>query len=96
MLPDWKSYHIVSLGRIALALTEHEIEELDLHSIDTISVLSQQTGWTLTQVSMLLKVLLVKGAGFTPIGSEVLETDTAIHTTPCCFSAAVTPVKVGR
>uniref|UniRef100_A0A672TU92 Otoancorin n=1 Tax=Strigops habroptila TaxID=2489341 RepID=A0A672TU92_STRHB len=57
-LPDWKSYHIVSLGRIALALTEHEIEELDLHSIDTISVLSQQTGWTLTQARSILQGFL--------------------------------------
>ncbi|NWX13259.1 OTOAN protein, partial [Aegotheles bennettii] len=57
-LPDWKSYHIVSLGRIALALTEHEIEELDLHSIDTIYVLSQQTGWTLTQARSILQGFL--------------------------------------
>ncbi|NXG73532.1 OTOAN protein, partial [Baryphthengus martii] len=57
-LPDWKSYHIVSLGRIALALTEHEIEELDLHSIDTISVLSRQTEWTLTQARSILRGFL--------------------------------------
>ncbi|NXH72166.1 OTOAN protein, partial [Hydrobates tethys] len=57
-LPDWKSYHIVSLGRIALALTEHEIEELDLHSIDTVSVLSQQTEWTLTQARSILQGFL--------------------------------------
>ncbi|NXY46251.1 OTOAN protein, partial [Ceuthmochares aereus] len=57
-LPDWKSYHIVSLGRIALALTENEIEELDLHSIDTISVLSQQTGWTSTQARSILQGFL--------------------------------------
>ncbi|XP_025972041.2 otoancorin [Dromaius novaehollandiae] len=57
-LPDWKSYHIVSLGRIALALTENEIEELDLHSVDTISVLSQQTEWTLTQARSILQGFL--------------------------------------
>ncbi|NXD85098.1 OTOAN protein, partial [Halcyon senegalensis] len=57
-LPDWKSYHIVSLGRIALALTEREIEELDLRSIDTISVLSQQTEWTLTQARSILRGFL--------------------------------------
>ncbi|KFQ79733.1 Otoancorin, partial [Phaethon lepturus] len=57
-LPDWKSYHIVSLGRIALALTEHEIEELDLHSIDTISVLSQRTEWTPTQARSILQGFL--------------------------------------
>ncbi|XP_027539641.1 otoancorin [Neopelma chrysocephalum] len=58
LLPDWKSYHIVSLGRIALALTEHEIQELDLHSIDTVSVLSQQTEWTLTQARSILEGFL--------------------------------------
>ncbi|NXJ34417.1 OTOAN protein, partial [Ciconia maguari] len=58
LLPDWKSYHIVSLGRIALALTEHEIKELDLHSIDTISVLSQQTEWTLAQARSILQGFL--------------------------------------
>ncbi|KAM9372603.1 otoancorin [Phaethornis superciliosus] len=57
-LPDWKSYHIVSLGRIALALTEHEIEELDLHSVDTITVLSQQTEWTITQARSILQGFL--------------------------------------
>ncbi|KFP39234.1 Otoancorin [Chlamydotis macqueenii] len=57
-LPDWRSYHVVSLGRIALALTEHEIEELDLHSIDTVSVLSQQTEWTLTQARSILQGFL--------------------------------------
>ncbi|NWX95619.1 OTOAN protein, partial [Nothoprocta ornata] len=57
-LPTWKSHHIVSLGRIALALTENEIEELDLHSLDTISVLSQQTEWTLTQARSILQGFL--------------------------------------
>ncbi|NXK44791.1 OTOAN protein, partial [Chauna torquata] len=57
-LPGWKSYHIVSLGRITLALTENEIEELDLHLIDTISVLSQQTEWTLTQARSILQSFL--------------------------------------
>ncbi|KGL86619.1 Otoancorin [Charadrius vociferus] len=57
-LPDWKSYHIVSLGHVALALTEHEIEELDLHSVDTISVLSQQREWTLTQARSILQGFL--------------------------------------
>ncbi|NXG40900.1 OTOAN protein, partial [Psilopogon haemacephalus] len=57
-LQHWKSYHIVSLGRIALALTEREIPELDLHSIDTVSVLSQQTEWTLTQARSILQSFL--------------------------------------
>ncbi|NXB98330.1 OTOAN protein, partial [Orthonyx spaldingii] len=58
LLPDWRSYQIVSLGRIALALTEQEIKELDLHSIDTVSVLSQQTEWTLTQARAILQGFL--------------------------------------
>ncbi|NXD92281.1 OTOAN protein, partial [Chaetorhynchus papuensis] len=57
-LPDWRSYQIISLGRIALALTEQEITELDLHSIDTVSVLSQQTEWTLTQARAILQGFL--------------------------------------
>uniref|UniRef100_A0A8C5UBA0 Otoancorin n=1 Tax=Malurus cyaneus samueli TaxID=2593467 RepID=A0A8C5UBA0_9PASS len=57
-LPDWRSYQIVSLGRIALALTEPEIQELDLHSIDTISALSQQTEWTPTQARAILQGFL--------------------------------------
>ncbi|NXN11307.1 OTOAN protein, partial [Indicator maculatus] len=66
-LPHWKSYHIISLGRIALALTEHEIKELDLHSIDTISVLSQQTEWTLTQARSILR-------GFLEDSGQVIST----------------------
>ncbi|NXA88276.1 OTOAN protein, partial [Melanocharis versteri] len=58
LLPDWRSYQIVSLGRIALALTEQEITELDLHSIDTVSVLSQQTEWTLAQGRAILQGFL--------------------------------------
>ncbi|XP_041893361.1 otoancorin isoform X2 [Corvus kubaryi] len=58
LLPDWRSYQIISLGRIALALTEQEITELDLHSIDTVSVLSQQTEWTLTQERAILQGFL--------------------------------------
>ncbi|NWW48640.1 OTOAN protein, partial [Pedionomus torquatus] len=57
-LPAWKSYHVVSLGRIALALTEHEIKELDLRSVDTVSALSQQREWTLTQARSILQGFL--------------------------------------
>ncbi|XP_075755592.1 otoancorin isoform X2 [Pelodiscus sinensis] len=57
-LPGWKSYHIVSLGRIAIAFNESEIEELDLSSIDTIAALSQQTEWTLVQAKSILKGFL--------------------------------------
>ncbi|NWU37439.1 OTOAN protein, partial [Hylia prasina] len=58
LLPDWRSYQIISLGCIALALTEQEITELDLRSIDTVSVLSQQTEWTLTQARAILQGFL--------------------------------------
>ncbi|NXN22114.1 OTOAN protein, partial [Nycticryphes semicollaris] len=58
LLPDWKSYQVVSLGRIALALTEREIKELDLHSVDTVSALSQQREWTLTQARSILQGFL--------------------------------------
>ena len=51
MLSSWREYHIVSLGRIALALNESELEQLDLSSIDTVASLSQQTEWTPGQVS---------------------------------------------
>ncbi|NXW28964.1 OTOAN protein, partial [Phaetusa simplex] len=57
-LPGWKSYHIVSLGRIALALTEHEIEELDLRSVDTVSALGQQREWTPAQARSILQGFL--------------------------------------
>ncbi|NXA77285.1 OTOAN protein, partial [Thryothorus ludovicianus] len=58
LLPDWKSYQIISLGCIALALTEQEITELDLGSIDTVSVLSQQTEWTPSQARAILQGFL--------------------------------------
>ncbi|NWW34242.1 OTOAN protein, partial [Panurus biarmicus] len=58
LLPDWRSYQIISLGRIALALTEQEIPELHLPSIDTVSVLSQQTEWTPTQARAILQGFL--------------------------------------
>uniref|UniRef100_A0A8C8VEM5 Otoancorin n=1 Tax=Pelusios castaneus TaxID=367368 RepID=A0A8C8VEM5_9SAUR len=57
-LPGWKSYHIVSLGRIALALNESEIDALDLSSIDTVAALSQQTEWTPVQAKSILKGFL--------------------------------------
>ncbi|XP_063270464.1 otoancorin isoform X2 [Prinia subflava] len=57
-LPEWRSYQIISLGRIALALSEQEIAELDLRSIDTVSVLSQQTEWTLPQARAILQGFL--------------------------------------
>ncbi|RMC17709.1 hypothetical protein DUI87_05373 [Hirundo rustica rustica] len=58
LLPDWRSYQIISLGRIALALTGQEITELDLRSIDTVSVLSQQTEWTPAQARAILQGFL--------------------------------------
>ncbi|KAM4697762.1 otoancorin [Rhinophrynus dorsalis] len=50
----WKSYHIASLGRIALALSEQEIQELDLNSIDSVSSLSEQVEWTSAQAKSIL------------------------------------------
>lgn len=41
------------MGRIATALNESEIEELDLSSIDTVAALSLQTEWSPGQVSRL-------------------------------------------
>ncbi|XP_038676817.1 otoancorin-like [Scyliorhinus canicula] len=55
---SWKKYQVVALGRIALALSESEIKELELVSIDTITVLSQQTEWTTTQARSILEVFL--------------------------------------
>ncbi|CAK6445052.1 unnamed protein product [Pipistrellus nathusii] len=51
---NWKEHHIVSLGRIALALNESELEQLDLSSIDTVASLSQQSGWTPGQATSIL------------------------------------------
>ncbi|XP_078521260.1 otoancorin isoform X1 [Lissotriton helveticus] len=57
-LAKWKSYHIVSLGRIALALNGSEIEELDLSSVDTAIALSQQTEWTTDQAKAIFRGFL--------------------------------------
>ncbi|XP_004442765.1 PREDICTED: otoancorin [Ceratotherium simum simum] len=54
----WREQHIVSLGRIALALNESELEQLDLSSIDTVASLSQQTEWTPGQAKAILQGFL--------------------------------------
>ncbi|XP_027730078.1 otoancorin-like [Vombatus ursinus] len=54
----WKNHHVVSLGRIALALNEDELKQLNLSSIDTVASLSQQTEWTLGQASAILRGFL--------------------------------------
>uniref|UniRef100_G3UCM8 Otoancorin n=1 Tax=Loxodonta africana TaxID=9785 RepID=G3UCM8_LOXAF len=54
----WRQHHIVSLGRIALALNESELEQLDLSSIDTVASLSQQTEWTSGQAKSILQGFL--------------------------------------
>uniref|UniRef100_A0A8C0PYX5 Otoancorin n=1 Tax=Canis lupus familiaris TaxID=9615 RepID=A0A8C0PYX5_CANLF len=54
----WKEHHIASLGRIALALNESELEQLDLSSIDTVVSLSQQTEWTPGQAKSILQGFL--------------------------------------
>ncbi|KAM6166298.1 otoancorin [Erethizon dorsatum] len=54
----WREHHVVSLGRIALALNETELGQLDLSSIDTVASLSQQTEWTLGQAKSILQGFL--------------------------------------
>ncbi|XP_035261240.1 otoancorin-like [Anguilla anguilla] len=53
-LSTWRSYNVIDLGSIALALTEVDIKELNLSSVDTMSALSQQSSWTLQQMTSLL------------------------------------------
>uniref|UniRef100_A0A8C6QWR0 Otoancorin n=1 Tax=Nannospalax galili TaxID=1026970 RepID=A0A8C6QWR0_NANGA len=60
----WRDYHIISLGRIALALNESELEQLNLSSIDTVASLGQQTEWTPGQAKSILKAFL-EGSGYT-------------------------------
>uniref|UniRef100_A0A8C4T7A1 Otoancorin n=1 Tax=Erpetoichthys calabaricus TaxID=27687 RepID=A0A8C4T7A1_ERPCA len=55
---EWRNYHVLSLGAIALALTESEIKSLNLSSIDSMTVLSQQEGWTQNQMATLLHEFL--------------------------------------
>ncbi|XP_051002943.1 otoancorin [Acomys russatus] len=54
----WKEHHIVSLGHIALALNESELEQLDLSSLDTVASLGQQTEWTQGQAKSILQSFL--------------------------------------
>ncbi|XP_067859620.1 otoancorin-like [Heptranchias perlo] len=74
----WKNYQVVALGRIALSLSESEIKELDLGSIDTIAALSRQTDWTPTQARSILEGFLqdsgltvgaMKGSDLAGLGS---------------------------
>ncbi|XP_016078232.1 PREDICTED: otoancorin [Miniopterus natalensis] len=58
MPSSWREHHIVSLGRIALALNESELEQLDLSSIDTVASLSQQSEWTPEQAKSILQGFL--------------------------------------
>ncbi|XP_006161161.1 otoancorin [Tupaia chinensis] len=54
----WREHQIVSLGRIALALSESELEQLDLSSIDTVASLSQQAEWSPEQAKSILQGFL--------------------------------------
>ncbi|XP_037671243.1 otoancorin isoform X2 [Choloepus didactylus] len=54
----WREHQIVSLGRIGLALSESELEQLDLSSIDTVASLSQQTEWSPGQAKTILQGFL--------------------------------------
>ncbi|XP_036135665.1 otoancorin [Molossus molossus] len=55
---QWREHHIVSLGRIALALNESELQQLDLSSIDTVAALSQHSEWTPGQAGSILRGFL--------------------------------------
>ncbi|XP_054570390.1 otoancorin isoform X2 [Eptesicus fuscus] len=55
---SWRERHIVALGRIALALNESELQQLDLSSIDTVASLGQQSGWTPGQARSILRGFL--------------------------------------
>ncbi|CAH2307150.1 otoancorin isoform X1 [Pelobates cultripes] len=55
---DWRSYHVTSLGRIATALSEQEIDQLDLRSIDAVSALGKQEEWTFAQKRSILQGFL--------------------------------------
>ncbi|KAG8513513.1 Otoancorin, partial [Galemys pyrenaicus] len=55
---SWREHQIISLGRIALALNESELEQLDLSSIDTVASLSEQTEWTSEQSRSILQGFL--------------------------------------
>ncbi|KAM4632525.1 otoancorin [Discoglossus pictus] len=57
-LSDWKSYHLVSLGRITTALSDLEIKELDLSSIDSVAALGQHSEWTYVQAKAILNGFL--------------------------------------
>ncbi|XP_051703876.2 otoancorin [Oryctolagus cuniculus] len=54
----WRAHQVVSLGRIALALNESELQQLDLSSIDTVASLSQQAGWAPGQMKSILQGFL--------------------------------------
>ncbi|XP_069763240.1 otoancorin-like isoform X2 [Narcine bancroftii] len=55
---SWRNHQIQALGRIAVSLSEREIMELDLGSIDTIAALSQHEEWSPLQVRSLLEGFL--------------------------------------
>nr|XP_033819763.1 otoancorin [Geotrypetes seraphini] len=61
-LSTWKRHHIVSLGRVAIALNDSEIEELDLSSTDTVAALSKQAEWTRVQAKAILEGFLEDSA----------------------------------
>uniref|UniRef100_UPI00398E459C otoancorin-like n=1 Tax=Pristiophorus japonicus TaxID=55135 RepID=UPI00398E459C len=74
----WKNYQVVALGRIALSLSESEIQELELGSVDTVAALSQLTDWTPAQARAMLEGFLqdsgltvgaLKGSDLAGLGS---------------------------
>ncbi|XP_051877169.1 otoancorin-like [Pristis pectinata] len=55
---SWRNHQVRALGRIALSLSEAEIEELDLGTIDTVAALSQHGEWSPLQVRSMLEGFL--------------------------------------
>ncbi|XP_072125259.1 otoancorin-like isoform X1 [Mobula birostris] len=50
----WKKHQVRALGRIVLSLSEEEIAELDLGSIDTVVALNRHSEWSPPQVRAIL------------------------------------------
>ncbi|XP_072916245.1 otoancorin-like [Hemitrygon akajei] len=61
-VPGWKKYQVRALGRIVLSLSEAEIAELDLSSIDTVTALSWHSEWSPLQARAILDGFL-QGSG---------------------------------
>ncbi|XP_023563537.1 otoancorin, partial [Octodon degus] len=86
----WRQHHVVSLGRIALALTEAELDQLDLSSVDTVASLSRQTEWTSAQAKSILQGFLQdSGRGIQDLKSFHLV---GLGATLCAMNATDIPL----